>query len=544
MISEKLEIVGLGRVLRESKFLSAFLPRRVVTTVLEAAVMISLIAGSAGAATAFVETVAMNGTGDIADDMCVWIHPADKTKSIIIGVNKSDNLNAGLYTFNVNGGRSDGGADWVVGTNQFDEGEKLNNVDVHYNFEAGDEKWDIVCSSSRSSRTIEVLRITTNAAGDFTGMDRVGKIDIGTGFAAGPNAPYGMAIYYCRSNGKHYVFISDKEGNVAEFELTHNPGGSGTDRVLGTRYDDGGSPWDISGDGTEVEGIVADDRRDVVYIAAEDHGIYRYAITNGIININDRVVVDVTGGGRLTADIEGMTMYNAPEGAGYLIASSQGNSSFAVYKREYTGSDTNEYIMNFTILGGGGVGNVEDTDGIDVVNANLGGSFTNGMFLAHDSLGENPSNYKIVDWADIADDGGQNLTIDTTWDPRDPDTDDDGMLDDWERKHFDGLSRDGTGDKDNDKLCDLHEFLAGTDPTNNLSVLAFARIVMGAQSEVIIQWHSVSGKFYNVERSTNLLLTGFDDELTNHMPDTTPVNIYTDAVGGVGSFYRVSIDQE
>ncbi|HDH04648.1 MAG TPA: hypothetical protein ENH01_02895, partial [Nitrospirae bacterium] len=46
------------------------------------------------------------------------------------------------------------------------------------------------------------------------------------------------------------------------------------------------------------------------------------------------------------------------------------------------------------------------------------------------------------------------------------DTDSDGMPDDWEINYFGDITRDGTGDYDNDGLSDLDEYLSGTDPTN------------------------------------------------------------------------------
>ncbi len=51
------------------------------------------------------------------------------------------------------------------------------------------------------------------------------------------------------------------------------------------------------------------------------------------------------------------------------------------------------------------------------------------------------------------------------------DADHDGMDDNWELSHFQTLSRDGTGDLDQDGLTDLQEYLAGTDPTSPGSVL-------------------------------------------------------------------------
>src|SRR5207253_9976348 len=52
-----------------------------------------------------------------------------------------------------------------------------------------------------------------------------------------------------------------------------------------------------------------------------------------------------------------------------------------------------------------------------------------------------------------------------------PDSDGDGMDDDWEMAYFGTLARDGKGDFDGDGRTDLEEFQAGTDPTDNGSVL-------------------------------------------------------------------------
>ena len=46
------------------------------------------------------------------------------------------------------------------------------------------------------------------------------------------------------------------------------------------------------------------------------------------------------------------------------------------------------------------------------------------------------------------------------------DEDNDGMPDFWEQQYFGDLSRDGSGDFDQDGLADLDEFYQGTDPTN------------------------------------------------------------------------------
>ena len=54
-------------------------------------------------------------------------------------------------------------------------------------------------------------------------------------------------------------------------------------------------------------------------------------------------------------------------------------------------------------------------------------------------------------------------------------------------------------------------------------------------------WQSAAGRVYTLQATTNLL-TGFS-ALTNGLPATPTVNVYTDAVNGAGQkFYRVGVE--
>lgn len=50
-----------------------------------------------------------------------------------------------------------------------------------------------------------------------------------------------------------------------------------------------------------------------------------------------------------------------------------------------------------------------------------------------------------------------------------PDTDNDGLADEWEMTHFETLARDGTGDFDNDLATDAEEYAAGSNPDSDAS---------------------------------------------------------------------------
>jgi 3-phytase len=126
--------------------------------------------------------------------------------------------------------------------------------------------------------------------------------------------------------------------------------------------------------------------------------------------------VDATGpAGHLTADVEGLTLYYASDGSGYLIASSQGSSQFVIYRR--TGD--NAYVLTFEITAGNGIDRVSTTDGIDVINVNLGPAFPAGVFVVQDDKNDGGlQNFKLVPWPTIANAGHPALAIDLSWDPR------------------------------------------------------------------------------------------------------------------------------
>ena len=128
--------------------------------------------------------------------------------------------------------------------------------------------------------------------------------------------------------------------------------------------------------GTQLEGCVADDDLGHLYIGEEDVGIWKYPAEPNADLL--KTTVDVVGpGGHLVADVEGLTIAYTSDGEGYLIASSQGNNTFAVYRRE----GTNPYVKSFRIIAGEKIDGVTETDGIHVTTANLGPRFPKGVFM-------------------------------------------------------------------------------------------------------------------------------------------------------------------
>jgi len=106
---------------------------------------------------------------------------------------------------------------------------------------------------------------------------------------------------------------------------------------------------------------------------------------------------------KLKDDMEGVGLYDLGGDRGYLIVSSQGNNSYAVYRRE----GDNAFVGLFHIVADPerGIDGVSETDGLDVVSGPLGARFPDGLLVAQDGRNLSPrerQNYKFVSWRDIA----------------------------------------------------------------------------------------------------------------------------------------------
>ena len=195
-----------------------------------------------------------------------------------------------------------------------------------------------------------------------------------------------MCLYKSPLTGKFYAFATAKSQGVEQYELIDN--GEGQISLIFVRR------WDQK----KCEGAVADDELGYVYIAEEKSGLWRYAAEpDGSIEGTHIAVVGENG---YDNDAEGVTIYYARDGGGYIIASSQGNNTFIVYDR----LSPHAYVKTFSIEG------VEETDGVDVTNVNLGPAFPYGLFVCH--ADGKPSIAVVTAYEDLG------LDIDTSYDPR------------------------------------------------------------------------------------------------------------------------------
>jgi two-component system, OmpR family, sensor kinase len=310
------------------------------------------------ALSAVAETEPVPHSGDAADDAAIWRHPRDPARSTIIGTDKD----GGIAVYDLLGREL-----------QYLPHGKLNSVDLRPGFPLGGRPVVLAGASNRSDDTIVLYRVDGRTR-------RLVAVD---SFKAGIPV-YGLCMYHSRRTREFHVFVDSdsRQGTVEQWRL--RPRGDGVEARRVRRFDVG----------TKAEGCVADDAFGDLYIGEEDKGIWRYGAEPDAGT--RRTLVDSTGAdGHLRPDVEGLALAHGPGGTGHLIVSSQGNSSFAAYRRERG----NEYVGSFRIAGGGGVDGVEATDGIAVTTAALGDRFPHGVLVAHDGRnGRANQNFKIVPW--------------------------------------------------------------------------------------------------------------------------------------------------
>jgi myo-inositol-hexaphosphate 3-phosphohydrolase len=328
-----------------------------------------------------VETDPVHSTGDAADDAAVWIHPSDPSLSTVIATDKTST--GGLVVYNLNGKEL-----------YFYQDGRLNNVDVAYNFPLGGTLVSIVGATNRVEKRIDFYKVNPSDRS----LSRIGSLP--TSSAIG--TPRGFCFYHSPFSGKFYAFVTDS-GQTDQYEVN---GASGS--ISGGLVRHFSLP-------NATEGLVADHELKRLYVAEEDiGGIWRYGAepTDGTTGVKiDRTT---EAGGNIVQDVKGLTLYYGSNGAGYLLAASQGGDSFHVYTRE-----SNTHVGEFKIVTGNGVDGVTDEDGIDVTNFALGPTFPDGFFISQDDKNDTLNqNFKLVPWRSIANAFSQALTIDTSFDPR------------------------------------------------------------------------------------------------------------------------------
>jgi 3-phytase len=397
-----------------------------------------------------------------ADDPAIWVHgdDDDQDESLVIATLKE----GGVDVYNLQGLRLQH-IPSLPAANPDHPRQRFNNVDLVYGFKLGAHTVDLAVASDRGFDRLAIYKINPQGSDAAVPLTEVTKPGLPFVFAANQaevNAELTvMGIGTAKlANGQTIAFVTRNDrSQVAKFRL-YDAGGGKVGYAPLTRFQlpsqftlPNGQTWtpcqDEDGITPMAEGTVIDRERGLVYIGQEAVGLWRTTIDNPAANLTliDKVSTfgtpytrtfdpdeeeyvceyqtqqDPGFGGRLTRDVEGVTLYEADDEEGYVIVSGQGANEYLVYERE----DDNDFVGRFSIVDGL-VDGTSETDGIGVSNADFGSPFGKGLFVAMDGSNtpdildpegetiEN-TNFKFVRWRDIATQLG--LIVDEEHDIRD-----------------------------------------------------------------------------------------------------------------------------
>ncbi len=304
------------------------------------------------------QTTPVEKFGDAADDPAIWINQAEPASSRILGTDKKQ----GLMAYDLLGNK----------LQQLNVG-RVNNVDLRNDVTLNGHRIDLAAASNRTHNSISLFAIDPES-GEMTALnDITTDLDDVYGLCMGRLGEQ-VHVYINATDGRFQHYLLDTTGKeikaskVREFRVSSQP-----------------------------EGCVVDDENGLLYFGEEAAGVWQVsaapskALPRMIAPINETFV----------ADVEGMGIYRL-NGERYLVVSSQGNNSFAVFALD----ENTRYLGSFMIAMDTslGIDGVSETDGLEVLSTPLGEQFPNGLMVVQDgrnNLPSGPQNFKLVDGSDL-----------------------------------------------------------------------------------------------------------------------------------------------
>ena len=298
---------------------------------------------------------------DAADDPEIWADPRDPSRGVIFGTDKQ----AGLYVYGLDGK-----------DRQFLPEGPLNNVDLRDGFTVGGKRQVLVGASDRGRSAIAFFLLDPDSLNVAPWGVTPVKVSEPYGFCMGRRGEETVAV------------MVGKDGDIAQFTVTEK---DGKPSLALTR---------TFAVGSQSEGCVIDDATGTLFIAEEAKGIWRYSLdpASGAA----RTLLAAAPSDMLKPDVEGLTLLR-DGGKTFLLASSQGDSAFAVWRVD--GAQA-AYAGRFSVMPGARADAVTGTDGLAALGGPVG-AFPEGLVVVQDDSdtdGETTTgararqNFKLVDW--------------------------------------------------------------------------------------------------------------------------------------------------
>lgn len=311
------------------------------------------------------ETAPVTSRDDAADDPAIWVHPQNPEASLIIGTDKQ----FGLEVYNLAGERV-----------QSIPAGRTNNVDLR--MLTGQGPWSaIAAASNRSTNTISLFAIDNQ--GQVTWL-RDSEVETGL------TEPYGLCMF--RNQVGLQVFVNDTDGRFQQWLLVSRSTNTEIPRFEAQLLREFSVP-------SQPEGCVADDANQRLFLGVEAEGV-RTVAANHVQPAELQGIADIDGE-ILVADVEGMSLYLDGDD-GYLVVSSQGNYSYAVYDRHPPYRYRGSFVVGDNPESG--IDGSQETDGLDVSSVLRTQAFPEGLLVVQDGFNTQPSraqNFKYISWREL-----------------------------------------------------------------------------------------------------------------------------------------------
>lgn len=303
-----------------------------------------------------------NINDDTADDPAIWYNDEIPSKSVIFGSNKM----YGIHSYNLMGEEL-----------QYIPAGTINNIDVRKNIKLGKKTVDVLVGSHRLNNTVDIYIIDSKGS---IGKQADHQLPIDN------FDPYGFCLFK-NNKQKLFALVNNKQGIVYQMSIDLNNEG----KLMSTKVNE----FKLD---TQVEGMVVDDENAVLYVGEEQNAIFKFELQaeNNIASRGKMLKDSEDSNVNIRYDIEGLALLNST----YLLASSQGNFSYAVFdlKRD-------KYVTSFKI-GDNTFDAVEETDGIEINTNNFGPDYPKGIMVVQDGFNfdgdiKKAQNFKIVDLRDV-----------------------------------------------------------------------------------------------------------------------------------------------
>jgi len=291
---------------------------------------------------------------------------------------------------------------------------RFNNVDLVRGFRLGGRAVDLAVVTDRGRDRLRFYRIDGGRRGapltDVTAGDVPFAFSADQDEVNAQTTAYGLATFTGEAGAAYAVVSRRSTTAVGLFRLVARGGLVSYHRTatleLPSRFrlPDGTSwsPCADPGDGPQVEGMTVDPASQTLYAAQEDVGLWRIRLDGGrfagaprsVERVREfgapwtydeqaeECVVDLANdpgfGGRIAADVEGLTILPTGPRAGTLLLSSQGDDTFYTYDRR-----NNRPLGRFAIVDGPTTDGAQECDGAAVTGTPLPG-FPGGLLVVHD----------------------------------------------------------------------------------------------------------------------------------------------------------------